>query len=136
MVYEQSRIVNLYPVNDVYAVYEEDDGSYSADKVPFLGLCEDGQIIPLSYSYELSPCCDAINFQAYGTKESLEAEFHRAKIDFQGDAAKPVYQDNTSDCPHTAPYCPECGHILMDGNGDNFNYCPDCGQKIDWREAK
>lgn len=47
---------------------------------------------------------------------------------------KPIYQDNTSDCTHTAPYCPECGHILIDGNGDNFNFCPDCGQKIDWGE--
>lgn len=45
----------------------------------------------------------------------------------------PVYKENTSNCRYTAPYCPACGHILMDDNNDQFNYCPDCGQAIDWR---
>lgn len=49
---------------------------------------------------------------------------------------KPVFQENTADCPDTAPYCPVCGHILMDGNNDHFNYCPDCGQKINWKETQ
>lgn len=45
---------------------------------------------------------------------------------------KPVYKDNTADCPYTAPYCPNCGHILMDERNDKFNFCPECGQRIKW----
>lgn len=58
--------------------------------------------------------------------------FMQDATDWRGEPTKPVYQNNTADCPHTAPYCPTCGHILIDGNGDNFNFCPDCGQRIDW----
>lgn len=133
MGYEQPRIVNLYPVGDVYALYQMDDGGFIAEKVPFLGLCEDGQIVPMSYSYELSSCCECQNFQAYGTKESLEGEFRSAKIDFLGDAKKPILRNN-DDFQCELNECPTCGHIVEGvENGERFNYCPGCGQAIDWR---
>lgn len=45
---------------------------------------------------------------------------------------EPVIRSETAERPYPAPFCPECGHILMDEYNDNFNFCPDCGQRIKW----
>lgn len=55
-------------------------------------------------------------------------------IDERGEPKKPIIHSETAERPYPAPFCPECGHILMDEYNDNFNYCPDCGQRIDWSD--
>lgn len=73
----------------------------------------------------------------YGLEAAIQVLRNAEPLDFaeamsRATPKKSVLKDNTADCPYEAPYCPECGHILIDGNGDNFNFCPDCGQRIRW----
>lgn len=127
---ESKKIVNLFPVNDVYALYDE-DGEHIAYKVPFLALYSDGDIEPLEHGFCLEPSNECQNFVAYGTKESLKAEFSKYEIEFVGEKRKPTRR-MTAERDYEVDVCPVCGHILMDERNDHFNFCPDCGQAIDW----
>lgn len=40
--------------------------------------------------------------------------------------AKPVNQERGFD------KCPNCGEVLNDDCGEQYNFCPDCGQKLLW----